>query len=152
MLLERLQHQRNSWYCGPAALRAALLFYDRVVPQQVIADLAGTTRDGTDEHGLAVAAKQLGGRLDRVTLQTAGTFYRVVRENLPVLLCSEHYSHWIAVVGATTRTVQLCDPARDGEPVLRVVSWRELARRVVYGLPGETRFDVYPVKWSDVVH
>jgi ABC-type bacteriocin/lantibiotic exporter with double-glycine peptidase domain len=141
-----LQHQRNSWFCGPAALRAAMAFYDFTFPQKLIAELAGTTREGTDEIGLMAAARQLGFRLDRVTVRTPATFYRVVRETLPALFCSEHYSHWIAVVGGNSRRAEVADPARDGEPVLRQSSWHALARRVVYGLPGETRFDIYPLR------
>lgn len=146
---------RKNW-CGPAALRNAFLWLGKRVCVRRIARLAGSDWRGTDEGQLARAASALGGVIRHVKATTPEEAWTVLRGLLdgaaatPVLMCVNHYGHWIVAVKASTRHVWICDSVGqwDGPsdlPVYQRHAWRPLLRRVCYGLPDEIRFDFYPL-------
>ncbi len=139
--------QWNSFTCGPAALRCALLMYGDKVDGKMLAKLAGTTYDGTDDWQIDRAARELGFRLrhrmHRYPAEAYADLLATLRDRTPVLLCVDNYGHWITAVRATTRHVWICEVA--DVDVLRRVTWRQLFRRLQYGLPDELRYDLYPL-------
>ncbi len=54
--------QQTDATCGPAALRSALAYYfpGETPPEELLAEMAGTTRDGTSPESLAETARQMG--------------------------------------------------------------------------------------------
>jgi hypothetical protein len=158
---DQAKPQPNSWTCGPAALRHALLCYQETVDFQLLsigslthcckgaASDAKLNRDGRCEHGLARAAGNLGYRLKHVLVRAPAEAYKAIRLYLdagaPVLVCCEHFSHWVTIIRANSRHAWVADSSRDESEHLRRVTWRALLRRVTYGLPDEVRFDLYPL-------
>lgn len=151
-MIELAQHQPNAWSCGPAALRNAMLLHHYLADTRELADLSLTKcclkgpRYGRCEHGLERAARAHGFALKHHIARDAGEAYFYLRETLPtpVLLCVDHAQHWITVTRATKRHVWILDPARDEELHQRLTQ-RGLLRRLVYGLPDETSFHLYPL-------
>lgn len=144
--------QWSSSTCGPAALRCALLCYGDKVDGRKLARLAGTTSDGTCEHGLIAAAEIFGLKVRQEIIRNEATCALRVKEHLhdgkPILVCVDHWEHWTALVphgryGSTQRHVWLADPARDGEEVVRRYTWRQFLRRAHWGLADEVRWDLY---------
>lgn len=147
--------QWNRFTCGPAALRCAILCYGDRVNGRRLAALARTTSEGTDELGLAAAAEVFGLRVREEIIRSPDICALRVREHLhdgkPILLCVDHWEHWVALVphgrrGSTQRHVWMADPARDGEEVLRRYTWRQMLRRAHWGLADEVRWDLYVVE------
>lgn len=142
--------QWNRYTCGPAALRCALLCYGDRVDGKRLAALAETDPiNGTDEDGLNVAAREFGFKLQHRLCRTEDECWATLRDLLvsrtPVLLCVDSFTHWIVASGCSPRNVWICDPARDEGENFRRVTWRQLLRRLHYGLPDEIRFDLYPL-------
>lgn len=140
--------QWNRWTCGPASLRCALLCYGDRVAGKRLAWLGGTTKaDGTDIEGLADAALEYGFRvrhqLHRTASDASVALMELLRARTPVLLPVDAWDHWIVAVRCTSRRVWVCDPQRDGQDVHRHHTWRQLLRRLHWGLPDEIRFDLY---------
>jgi hypothetical protein len=119
--------------------------------------MANTTRDhGTDEDGLRAAAAEFDLRIRQETLQlpedAAKRIREVLEEGKPILLCVDHYEHWLTAlprsrgVSLTNRHVWVADPARDGDKVVQRYTWRRLLRRLQWGLADESRFDLYIVE------
>src|SRR6266850_5885935 len=149
-LASQIRKQWSAWSCGPAALVSGFACYgERPDPRRV--ERAGGPeccnegpKGGQCEHQLERAAKEFGFQLDHWIAQTPVEFYKTVRgfldDRVPVLLCIEHYSHWVAVVWGNSRHAWVSDPARDGTDPIQRVTWPALARRATFGLPGEERF------------
>ncbi len=146
----QVRGQPNLYTCGPAALRHALLCHGAAHSIRDLALLAGTTPEGTDDAQMADAARELGYRLDHILVREPDAAYKTIRELLdaqtPVILCVDHYSHWVCAVKATSRHLWLADSALDGSPPPLVrLTWRAALQRLIYGLPDELRFDLYPL-------
>lgn len=142
--------QWNRYTCGPAALRAALLCYGDRVDGRRLATLAQTDlRKETDEDQLRVAAKEFGFRIGHVLHRdcagASAECLGLLQHQTPILLCVDSFSHWITAVKGKSRHVWIVDPARDEGENFRRTTWRDLLRRVHWGLPDEIRFDLYPV-------
>jgi hypothetical protein len=132
-----------------------LCYGDRVDGKR-LALLGNTTQDeGTSFDGLNEAALEFGFRLEFKAYRDVTVAYLAMRETLhggvPILMCVDYdhekaeYTHWIAAIRGTSRHVWVCDPARNEGEVLRKRTWRQLLRRLHWGLPDELRFEVYPV-------
>lgn len=141
--------QWNTYTCGPAALRAALLCYGDRVDGRRLARLAGTTWWGTEVDKLDDAALAYGFRIKHEVYRDAATAALALRGLLsarkPLLLSTENDAHWIVAVRATSRYVWIFDPAFDEGEGLQRVTWRFLLRRIHQGLPDELRFHLYPL-------
>lgn len=142
--------QWNRYSCGPAALRCALLCYGDRVDGRKLAVLGETNpRDGTDEDGLNEAAREFGFKLDHVLCWTVEEAFTqalaFLQHKTPLMLCVDNHDHWIAAVKGTSRHAWIVDPARDEGENLRRATWRQLLRRLHWGLPDEIRFHLYPL-------
>ncbi|MEO7733838.1 MAG: hypothetical protein ABIY55_22935, partial [Kofleriaceae bacterium] len=121
--------QPNEWTCGPFALKHALLALGRMVDVNQIQTTARTHWwSGTNEIQLARAARAfecdlvLERRADAE--QARKVLVKYLREQTPVLLCVDEWSHWITVLRAEDRRFVVVDSTDD--PLLSVRTWPEL--------------------------
>jgi hypothetical protein len=121
--------QPNEWTCGPFALKHALLALGRMVDVNQISSTARTHWwSGTNEIQLARAARAfecdlvLERRAD--SEQARKVLVKYLREQTPVLLCVDEWSHWITVVRAEDRRFVVVDSTDD--PLLSVRTWPQL--------------------------
>ncbi len=142
------QLQPNTWTCGPAALRHALRCYGVRASVKRLAEIAGTTKEGTDEQGLAFAARAYGFKLQRVSRNAAPIARAALLATTgPVLCAVDRLDHWITVVRTTERSVYYLDSeGLDVAKVHRCETWRQFLRRAVdWHPPNEARFDLFPL-------
>jgi len=121
--------QPNEWTCGPFALKHALLALGRMVDVNQIATTAKTHWwSGTNEIQLARAARAF--ECDLVLERSSDpeiarkTLLRHMKEQTPVLLCVDEWSHWITVLRAEDRRFVVVDSQDD--PLLSVRTWPQL--------------------------
>jgi ABC-type bacteriocin/lantibiotic exporter with double-glycine peptidase domain len=156
-LLEHARPQWNTYTCGPAALRCALLCYGERVDGRKLAELANTDPgEGTDVEGLKAAADIFGLKISQWVSREQGdaavTLRRLLEEGAPVLLATEQWEHWVCAlprgrgIRLTNRNVWVADPARDGDSVVRRTTWRKILRRAQWGLPDEVVWHMYAVE------
>jgi len=153
-----LYRQPNDWTCGPFALKHALVTLGRLADENAIAQVAHPHWwAGTDEVKLARAARHFDCDLPFLRRHDAerafGTLVRYVDQNLPVILCVDEWGHWVTVVRHQDERFVVID-SKD-EPVLQVLTWRELNARWAYTEYEEydevndvypTYYDLHPVK------
>ncbi|HEY4238779.1 MAG TPA: hypothetical protein VGM88_03155 [Kofleriaceae bacterium] len=121
--------QPNEYTCGPFALKHALLALGRMVD---VKSISGTAKSnwwsGTNEIQLARAARAfecdliLERRRDEDAARKVLT--NLLREQTPVLLCVDEWSHWITVLRAEDRRFVVVDSNDD--PLLSVRTWPQL--------------------------
>jgi hypothetical protein len=121
--------QPNEWSCGPFALKHALLALGRMVDADEIASTARTHWwSGTNEIQLARAAREF--ECDLVLERRSDpedarkVLVKHLREQTPVLLCVDEWSHWITVLRAEDRRFVVVDSNDD--PLLSVRTWPQL--------------------------
>ncbi|CAN5849298.1 hypothetical protein BH11MYX3_BH11MYX3_07860 [soil metagenome] len=121
--------QPNEWTCGPFALKHALLALGRMVDVSQISTTAKTHWwSGTNEIQLARAARAfecdlvLERRSDAE--QARKVLVKHLREQTPVLLCVEEWSHWITVLRSEDSRFVVVDS--QDEPLLSVRTWPQL--------------------------
>jgi hypothetical protein len=121
--------QPNEWSCGPFALKHALLALGRMVDHTQIASTARTHWwSGTNEIQLARAAREFECDLvlerRRDEEQARKLLVKYLREQTPVLLCVEEWTHWITVLRSEERRFVIVDSNDD--PLLSVMTWPQL--------------------------
>jgi hypothetical protein len=121
--------QPNEWTCGPFALKHALLALGRMVDVGEIAQTAKTHWwSGTNEIQLARAARVFECDLVLERKSDAEEARKVLtqhlREQTPVLLCVDEWSHWITVLRAEDRRFVVVDSLDD--PLMSVRTWPQL--------------------------
>lgn len=121
--------QPNEWTCGPFALKHALLALGRMVDVNEISQTAKTHWwSGTNEIQLARAARAF--ECDLVLERTSDPedarklLVKYLREQTPVLLCVEEWSHWITVLRAEGSKFVVVDSTDD--PLLSVRTWPQM--------------------------
>lgn len=112
------EQQRKS-SCGAACLRNALRLLGLPVTEAKIRHLAGTDGDGTDEFGIAKAAKELGYKCEQFSTEDSEKFdewlIEKLNSGLPCIVIEDDYDHWVLVVSATLDGYIIHDPAKkDG--------------------------------------
>lgn len=127
--------QPNEYTCGPFALKHALLALGRMVDVTQISTTAKTNWwSGTNEIQLARAARAfecdlvLERRSDEE--QARKILVKHLRDQTPVLLCVEEWSHWITVLRSEDRRFVVVDS--QDEPLLSVRTWPQLRKRWRY--------------------
>lgn len=121
--------QPNEWTCGPFALKHALLALGRMVDVKQLASTARTHWwSGTDEIQLARAAREFECDLvlerRRDPEQARKLLVHYLREQTPVLLCVDEWTHWITVLRAEDRRFVIVDSNDD--PLLSLRTWPQL--------------------------
>ncbi len=129
-----MQRAQNDSWCGPAAAVNALACLGRRVSQRRVAELASTGVDGTDEHALMSALTELGASVaewhGRRRAEARG--WLLERAGMvPLILCVDHWGHWVCVVGrATPDRVLVADGfGARGPGVTRATRTERLLRR-----------------------
>jgi hypothetical protein len=121
--------QPNEYTCGPFALKHALLALGRMVDVKDLTTSAKTHWwSGTNEIQLARAARAvecdlvLERRTDAEDARKILTKH--LKEQTPVLLCVDEWSHWITVLRAEDKRFVVVDSL--DEPLLSVRTWPQL--------------------------
>lgn len=73
--------------------------------QRRVAELAGTGIDGTDEHALMGAITELGCSVAEFETRDRAHARAWLLEHagmIPLILCVDHWGHWVAVIGRAT--------------------------------------------------
>jgi hypothetical protein len=147
--------QPNPWQCGPYALKHALLTLGVNAPIPRLSKLAGTHwRSGTDEHGLARAARAFKCRFPTIRRhdpdKARQELVRYLRKGIPVLLCVHEWAHWVTVVKQEQGKYIVFDSQEP--PVMDVRTWSQLKKSWVYHEEDEvdedvlhTYYDFHPV-------
>src|SRR5690349_7646433 len=111
-----MKYQTTDYNCGPAALQNALKVLRHPVSQERIAELAGTSTEGTDEDGLKRAVLALGFGFDEIATSDRTRAYSLLTGSLmlgrPVILCVDRWLHWVTAIGLVGTTVLVAEPAR----------------------------------------
>ena len=121
--------QPNEWTCGPFALKHALLALGRMVDVKQLASTARTHWwSGTDEIQLARAAREFECDLvlerRRDPEQARKLLVHYLREQTPVLLCVDEWTHWITVLRAEDRRFVIVDS--NDQSLLSLRTWPQL--------------------------
>ena len=111
-----MKYQNRDWWCGPTAIQNALRALGRRVGQESIAALCGTTEEGSDESDLLRGL----GRMEIPCTVFEDSDPKVARywldkklnQGYPVLLCVDHWDHWVCVIGAAGDRYILIDSER----------------------------------------
>lgn len=146
-----LYKQPNDFTCGPYALKHALTVLG------VLADPAHLTRlakthwwSGTDETRLARAARAYDCDMPLVQLFQPEPARRALSRHLaqgyPTLICVDGWEHWITVVHHERGRFVVLD-SRE-EPVVQVLTWKQLESRWRYEDEDEVIGDLIPVYYD----
>lgn len=149
-----IDQQPNQWQCGPFALKHALLVHGILAPEKGISRAAGTTVHGTDEEGLARAARRYDCELEMVRKhdpeRARRELVRYLRKGVPCLICIDEWDHWVTVVKEEKGQFILLDSQEHG--VIVIASWGKLRRMWVHHQPDEvdedmvrTVYDLHPL-------
>lgn len=108
-----MRYQRRDSWCGPAAIQNAARAFGVRVGQDKIANHAGTTEDGSDEHDMIRACLALGFGVDIRSWskkREAGQWLQSnVTLGIPTILCVDNFGHWVTVAGANGDYLFLID-------------------------------------------
>lgn len=142
--------QPDSYRCGPFALKYALAMLGIFKHEDTIAAIAGSNWwAGTDEIGLARAAKHSGVRLKYLQSSNPNDARRMINEQLakkrPLLLCVKDWEHWCTVVSYSKGKYILIDSEWD--KVILIRSSDQLVRywRFKDYYEGVISYDAYAV-------
>lgn len=129
--------QKNSWGCGPWALRHCFMKWGFDFDPYCIARLAGTKRSGTDEHGMKLAATLLGSEYRFIDVDSAVEAKRQVdkmlTKSMSIVLCVDGFNHWIACLHRSRRGYLVFDSGGNSSgPVIQLQSWQKLKKRLKY--------------------
>jgi hypothetical protein len=127
--------QPNKWQCGPFALKYALVMLGVFAAEKSIVKKAGSTWwAGTDEIGLARAAKYYDCRLKYFRRETGSDAVRALIQHLkkgyPCILSVDNWEHWLTVINWQQGKFILIDSAKD--KVIGVYSGRQIISRWNY--------------------
>lgn len=137
--------QPYKYQCGPFALKYALVMLGQFENEREIAKKAGSTWwYGTDEIGLAKAAKSFGCKMKYFRRETPEGAIKALNEHLkqglPCILSVDNWEHWITVINAQKNKYIVVDSALD--KVIVIYTPNQLVKRWKY-IDDETDFVSY---------
>ena len=132
--------QPNKYQCGPFAFKYALVMLGVFASEKSIAKRAGSTWwAGTDEIGLARAAKDYNCRLKYFRRETGSDAVKALLQQLkkgyPCILSVDNWEHWLTVINWQQGKFILIDSVKDR--VINIYSTRQLVRRWKYLDPDD---------------
>jgi hypothetical protein len=140
--------QPYKYQCGPFALKYGLVMLGRFENEREIGKKAGSTWwYGTDEIGLAKAAKSFDCKMKYFRRETAYDATKVLSHHLkqgyPCILSVDNWEHWLTVINEQRGKFIIVDSALD--KVIVIYSHTQLARRWKYvdEETGEISYDGY---------
>lgn len=127
--------QPYKYQCGPFALKYGLVMLGRFENEREIGKKAGSTWwYGTDEIGLAKAAKSFDCKMKYFRRETAKDAIKILNYHLkrgyPCILSVDNWEHWITVINEQHGKFIVVDSALD--KVIVIYSHAQLARRWKY--------------------
>ena len=137
--------QPYKYQCGPFALKYGLVMLGRFENEKEIGRRAGSTWwYGTDEIGLAKAAKSFDCRMKYFRRESPDDALRVLanhlRKGLPCILSVDNWEHWFTVINEQAGRFILVDSGLD--KVITTYSARQLSKRWKY-VDSENGFESY---------
>lgn len=148
--------QPYKYQCGPFALKYSLVMLGVFKNEREIGRLAGSTWwNGTDEIGLAQAAKKFNCKMKYFRRETPDEAVKVLARHLkrgmPCILSVDNWEHWITVVNVQKGKFIVVDSALD--KVIVIYGARQLAKRWKYydDETGDISYDGYAII-SNVKH
>lgn len=112
-----MELQERKYSCGPAALRAALYVLGHNITEASLRRRAGTTTWGTDEKGIKRAVAHYGHSTRENHFSSHRKAWAQLKKTVsmgrPVLICSDSWEHWLAIVGVFGGKVIVFDPYRE---------------------------------------
>ena len=132
--------QPNKYQCGPFAFKYALVMLGVFASEKSIAKRAGSTWwAGTDEIGLARAAKYYNCRLKYFRRETGSdavkALHKQLKKGYPCILSVDNWEHWLTVINWQQGKFILIDSVKDR--VINIYSTRQLVRRWKYLDPDD---------------
>lgn len=110
-----MKFQENSWSCGAAAVVNALRVLGVKLSEKRVRAAAGTDEEGTDEIGVKESIKTFGFRPTEYYSNSSTEAFAWLNGMLltgsVVILCINHWSHWVTAVGIIGQKVIIIDPA-----------------------------------------
>lgn len=141
--------QPNKYYCGPFALKYALVMLGIFKNEKIIAKTAGSTWwAGTDEIGLARAAKRFNCKMKYFRSDDSfGALELLDKElskGLPCILSVNNWGHWLTVLGYQKNRYIIVDSGL--ERVITILTPMQLLKRWKYtDTDGCTSYDGYSI-------
>ncbi|AFN74758.1 hypothetical protein MROS_1521 [Melioribacter roseus P3M-2] len=149
--------QPNKYQCGPFALKYALVMLGVFKDEDQIGIIAGSTWwAGTDEFGLARAARRFNCRMKHFQSSNPGDARKLLIKNLqkgyPCILSVNNWEHWNTVVSYSKGKFVVIDSELD--KVVSVVSATQLLRNWKYSdkKAGIVSYDGYAIAPKFKVH
>lgn len=140
--------QPYKYQCGPFALKYGLVMLGRFENEKEIGKKAGSNWwYGTDEIGLAKAAKSFGCKMKYFRREKANDAIKILtyhlRRGYPCILSVDGWEHWLTVINQQRGKFILVDSALD--KVIAIYTPVQLARRWKYvdDENGEISYDGY---------
>lgn len=133
-----MRYQSSEFTCGPAALGNAARALGMTISERRIVSLSGCTPElGTDEHGLIIAARELGLKATphwTADRNAAWAFVRAAAlDGRPCILCTNNWGHWVTIIGMLGDKVILDDPSNSAKNVnengTHVLTRKQLLKR-----------------------
>ena len=111
-------HQRNNYYCGPAAVQMVVAAFGKRATQGEIAAVAGTTKkNGTSTLGLVKTFKSFGLKVEAGNDKKISDVQRALAKGAVVIVCYTelhwNWGHYAIVAGVRGKTIKLIDPAES---------------------------------------
>lgn len=128
-----MQLQSGMSNCGASALSNSLQALGwSGCGQEAVAELAGTSADGTNAGGLKRAARKLGAAVGIISTRVGQDAWALLRAALldgcAAVLSVDRDEHWVSAVGILGGRVLLVDPAMVVRPMLSASAREDLLR------------------------
>ena len=98
-----MKFQTTHWKCGPACVRNTLRTFGIKVSEDYLTNLCGTTKDGTDEHGIMYALRDQGMIATEYFSNSKKHAWQWLHGTLlhgeAVILCVQAWEHWVVCIG-----------------------------------------------------
>jgi ABC-type bacteriocin/lantibiotic exporter with double-glycine peptidase domain len=132
-----VRFQTKPGYCGATVVVNVLRTFGIKASEKRVASLAGTTIDGTDEHGIITALRSFGLTAEPYNGSSRSQSWTWLHGTLVmgkvVVLCVDNSNHWVAIIGTLLDRVVLidstCTRVNKSENGVHVISSRRLLRR-----------------------
>jgi len=110
--------RQTAGFCGPAALKIVLDYYQYPHTEKELARLCQTTKAGTDPQKMVEAAQKIGLRSYQKENLTAGEVKKIIKSGIPVIANFQlkpklGEGHYAVVIGYSKDTFVLSDPQED---------------------------------------
>ena len=124
--------RQTAGFCGPAALKIVLDYYQRIFTEKTLSRMCQATAAGTNPDKIVAAAQKLGMKAYQKEKMTAEEVKKLVRQGTPVIANFQlkpklGEGHYAVIIGSGKDTFILADPQEDlGYREVKVKDFMEL--------------------------